>query len=152
MNGTAWLRMGAVLGFLAVTIGAFGAHSLKERLETLGTTQAFQTGVQYQMFHTTAILALGIYLISRPTGAGSAATIAGWSFLLGILLFSGSLYILAITGIKVLGAITPFGGVAFLVGWIALAITASSPARTMPEARLSSQAIDRNPAIEATLR
>ena len=125
MSGTGWVRAGAVLGFLAVAIGAFGAHGLKEKLDALGTAATFQTGVQYHMFHTLAVLMVGLLLICRPHGTGRAESIAAWSFLIGILLFSGSLYVLSVTGIKLLGAITPFGGVAFLVGWAALVVAAT---------------------------
>ena len=126
MSGTSWVKVGAVLGFLAVTIGAFGAHGLKDRLDALGTAATFETGVHYHMFHTLAVLAVGLLMISRPPTSGRAENIAGWAFLIGVILFSASLYVLSVTGIKVLGAITPLGGVAFLVGWAAFFVAASS--------------------------
>lgn len=122
MHGWGWMRVGAVLGFLAVAFGAFGAHGLKARLDGLGTAASFQTAVQYHMYHALALLALGMIAVFRP---GTAVTVAGWSFLLGVLVFSGSLYVLSLTGLKWLGAITPIGGLAMLVGWAALAVAAS---------------------------
>ena len=122
MSGWWWVRLGAVLGFLAVGMGAFGAHGLKAKLESLGTTAPFQTAAQYHMYHALAILAVGLLAIAGR--GGTAASVAGWSFLAGTLLFSGSLYTLAVTGQKSLGAITPFGGIAMLIGWAALAVAA----------------------------
>jgi uncharacterized membrane protein YgdD (TMEM256/DUF423 family) len=124
MNGWGWLRLGAILGFLAVGFGAFGAHGLKERLEELGTTANYNTAAQYHMYHALAMLAVGFVATSRP---GTSAQVAGWAFSIGVILFSGSLYALAITGDRWWGRVTPFGGVALLVGWIALAIAAWSP-------------------------
>jgi uncharacterized membrane protein YgdD (TMEM256/DUF423 family) len=126
MNGWAWIRIGAVLGFLAVAIGAFGAHGLKARLEELGTAVTFHTGVEYHFYHALAVLALGVAW--ERLGGKTAGDIAGWAFLAGVIIFSGSLYVLSVTGFKKLGMITPFGGVAFLVGWAALAVAASSGA------------------------
>lgn len=109
--------LGACFGLLAVALGAFGAHGLKGILtpEQLGT---FETGVQYQMYHSLALL-----LVAARLWAGSSprARVAGWAFTVGILLFSGSLYLLVLLGLPWLGAITPFGGVAFLVGWSGMA-------------------------------
>ncbi len=123
MSGVFWLRAGSVLGFLGVALGAFGAHRLREKLTALGTSATYQTAVQYHMYHALALLALGLL------PAGRATTVAGWSFLAGVLLFSGSLYALALSGVKALGMITPFGGLAFLVGWAALAVAAGGMAR-----------------------
>jgi uncharacterized membrane protein YgdD (TMEM256/DUF423 family) len=115
-----FLLVGAVAAFLAVTLGAFGAHGLRGRLSP-EMILVFQTGVQYHMYH-----ALGLILVSLLMGrmGGWLIQTAGWAFVAGILLFSGSLYVLAITGITVLGAITPLGGVAFLIGWACLAFAA----------------------------
>ena len=124
MTGIGWLRVAAVLGFLGVAIGAFGAHGLKERLEALGTSATFQTGVHYHFYHTFAMLAVGLIFRSAPVSM--AGNVAGWGFLVGVVIFSGSLYVLATTGIRWLGAITPFGGVAFLIGWAALAVAANA--------------------------
>jgi uncharacterized membrane protein YgdD (TMEM256/DUF423 family) len=115
-----FLLLGAVAAFLAVTLGAFGAHGLRGRLSA-DMLAVFQTGVQYHMFH-----ALGLILVSAIMGRMSGWLIqtAGWMFVAGIVLFSGSLYVLAMTGITVLGAITPIGGLAFLIGWACLAFAA----------------------------
>lgn len=107
----------AVAGFLAVGLGAFAAHGLRNVLSAEYLT-VFQTGVHYQMVHALALLAVGMLL--QKTAARSLS-IAAWSFAVGILLFSGSLYALTLFGVRGLGMITPLGGVAFLVGWAALA-------------------------------
>jgi uncharacterized membrane protein YgdD (TMEM256/DUF423 family) len=133
MNASFWLRVGAVWGFLAVAVGAFGAHGLKARFEALGDQfgplvtarpeSIFQTGSHYHMASAFAILAVGI--LSSLGKNTQALDVAGWSLLLGSLLFSGSLYVLAATGIKWLGMITPLGGIGMLVGWAALAVAAT---------------------------
>jgi len=112
-----FIFLGAINGFLAVAFGAFAAHALKNLLSA-GLLEVFQTGVEYQAMHALALLAVG--LLGRD-GRSRALKLAGWAFATGILLFSGSLYILALTDIRWLGAITPFGGTAFLLGWGALA-------------------------------
>jgi len=106
-------------GALAVILGAFGAHGLKARL-TPELLAVYQTGVQYHFYHTIALLACGLLVHSGIDN--NAMRVAGYSFIVGIIIFSGSLYVLAITDIRWLGAITPIGGLAFIVGWIALAI------------------------------
>ena len=123
MDGMIWVRAGAVLGGLAVAAGAFGAHSLRDRLDARAMAN-FQTAAQYQMFHALALIAVGL-LIASGRG-GSAAQVAGWSFLAGTLVFSGSLYVLVLAGLPWLGAITPIGGVLLIVGWVALAVAARS--------------------------
>jgi uncharacterized membrane protein YgdD (TMEM256/DUF423 family) len=115
-----FIFVGALLGGVGVAIGAFGAHGLRGRLSP-EMLAVFETGVRYQMYHALAILATGL-LMSRVEGR--AVLVAGWSFTAGILIFSGSLYALALTGTTILGAITPIGGVAFLIGWVALAVAA----------------------------
>lgn len=107
------LAMGALNGGIAVAAGAFGAHGLKDRLSQ-HSMEVFETGVRYQMYHALAILACAVI-------ATSGARTAGWLFQAGIVLFSGSLYLLALTETKWLGAVTPVGGLAFLAGWAALA-------------------------------
>jgi len=109
-----WVQVGAVWGFLAVAMGAFGAHGLKDRLAELGQATTFQTAAQYQMYCALALLAVGLLELTGRSGV--AASIAGWGLLTGSLIFSGSLYVLALSGLRWLGAITPFGGVAMLVG------------------------------------
>ena len=113
-----WVMLGAVNGFVAVSAGAFGAHGLKGRLsgEMLAV---FETAARYQMYHALALLAVG-WMSSRTKGAASIRW-AGWFFLVGIVLFSGSLYALSISEWRLLGAVTPLGGVAFLCGWLTLA-------------------------------
>jgi len=109
-----WLAAGAVNGFIAVAAGAFAAHGLSGTVppETLAI---FETAARYQMYHA---LALGFCAL---VPSGTAGRIAAWAFAAGIVLFCGSLYGLALTGIRALGLVTPAGGVAFLVGWMALA-------------------------------
>lgn len=119
-----WFRIGAMLGFLAVGAGAFGAHGLDGRLKQLGTEATFQTAAEYHLTHALALAAVGLAV--GAWGPSRASTVAGWSFVLGTLLFSGSLYVLALTGVRWLGAITPFGGLALLAGWIALAALPAS--------------------------
>ena len=116
-----FVTIGALSGFLAVAAGAFGAHALRERLSA-DMLAVFQTGVTYQMYHALALVGVAI-LLGRFSVDGSAwLSASGWLFLAGTLLFSGSLYALALSGTTWLGAITPLGGVAFLLGWLALAI------------------------------
>jgi uncharacterized membrane protein YgdD (TMEM256/DUF423 family) len=109
--------LGALSGALAVALGAFAAHGLRSRIgaDALAT---FETGARYHMYHALALLAVA-WACARWPGAWASA--AGWLFVAGTLLFSGSLYLLAITGVRALGAITPLGGLAFVLGWLALA-------------------------------
>ncbi len=123
MNPIFWLRIGAVVGGLGVVLGAFGAHGLKERLSPY-SLEIFETAVRYQMYHAPALLAVGLIGV---LGRGEMAlNLAGGSFTLGILIFSGTLYALSVTDIKWLGAITPIGGLFLIFGWIALAVAAGS--------------------------
>ena len=112
--------LGAASGFIGVAAGAFGAHGLKARL-TPELLAVFDTGARYQMVHALALLAVA-WAISR--WPGRAAVASGWCFVAGTLIFSGSLYLLALTGMRGLGAITPVGGVLFLLGWLLLALAA----------------------------
>jgi uncharacterized membrane protein YgdD (TMEM256/DUF423 family) len=121
-----FLAMGALSAAISVAAGAFGAHALKARL-TPDLLAVFETGARYEMYHALGLLAVGLALARSPA---AAAAWAGWLFLAGTLLFSGSLYALALTGVRALGAVTPFGGVAFIAGWIALAIAALRGAGT----------------------
>ncbi len=115
-----FIFIGALLGFIGVALGAFGAHFLKARLSTEMLT-VFETGVRYHLIHAVALLAAAA-LADRVSDRLVAA--AGWLFASGIILFSGSLYVLALTGIATFGAVTPLGGVAFLAGWACLLIAA----------------------------
>jgi len=114
--------MGSISGALAVAIGAFGAHGLKDKL-TPELLQTFETGVRYHMYHAFALLAVA-YAFSRWQATTGLSSAAGWLFVAGTVLFSGSLYLLALTGVKWLGAITPLGGLAFIAGWVCLALAA----------------------------
>lgn len=112
-----FLAAGAVSALLAVAAGAFAAHGLSARLEPKWI-EVFKTGAQYQMYHALAMIAVAVVAGLIP---GRLVPAAGWCFLGGTLVFSGSLYILAVTQVRWLGAITPIGGVAFLAGWALLA-------------------------------
>lgn len=111
-----FVLLGAANGFLAVALGAFAAHGLKDVLSE-GLLEVFRTGVDYQAIHALALLAVGI--LGRSSDR-RGLRLAGWAFATGILLFSGSLYLLALTDARLLGIVTPFGGSAFLLGWGAL--------------------------------
>ena len=138
MVGRNWLLLGAILGGFSVGLGAFAAHGLDKVFvekyagltrvvagETVPLSKKFlndfQTGAEYQMYHSLALLVVGL-LTERRTSR--SLTVAGWSFVVGIVLFSGSLYILTLTGVTKWGMVTPLGGVAFLIGWAALAVAA----------------------------
>ncbi len=112
-----WAKLGAVVMMLGVGLGAFGAHALKLRLETTGMTEAYKTAVQYHLVHGLALFAVS-WLFSIH--GNSRLLYAGFLFLTGIILFSGSLYLLAVTGIRPLGIITPFGGLALIAAWAML--------------------------------
>ncbi len=113
-----FLVLGALLGGLAVALGAFGAHGLQGRL-TPDLLQVYETGVRYHFYHALALFAVAVAMGRWPHMTWLA--VAGWLFVAGILIFSGSLYALALSGVRWLGAITPLGGVAFIAGWICLA-------------------------------
>ncbi len=116
-----FLVLGSVNGFLAVALGAFGAHGLKARIGQ-DLLAVYQTGVQYHTTHALSLLAVGI--VAHWLSDSVLLQLSGWLFLAGIILFSGSLYLLAISGLGWLGAITPLGGTAFLAGWVLLAVAA----------------------------
>ena len=116
-----FLFFGSLLGFLGVAFGAFGAHALKGRLSA-DMLVVFETGVRYQMYHAFAILIVAA-AIGR-IGDANLLVLAGWFFVAGVLLFSGSLYVLSLSGVGVLGAITPVGGLLFLIGWVCLGLFA----------------------------
>ncbi len=115
-----FFALGALSGLIAVAAGAFGAHALRERLapDLLGV---FETAARYQMYHALALLAVGWATTRWPE---SVAAWAGWLFVAGTVIFSGSLYALALTGTRWLGAVTPIGGLCFLAGWLCLALVA----------------------------
>ena len=117
-----FLSVAAILAGLAVAAGAFASHALKEKL-TERALEIFETGAQYQMYHALALLVVGLWLSVAQTPQ-TLLIAAGNAFIVGIVIFSGSLYVLSLSGIKWLGAITPLGGAAFLIGWGCLAIAA----------------------------
>ncbi|MDD9266073.1 DUF423 domain-containing protein [Paenibacillus sp. GCM10023248] len=116
-----FVLLGSLNAFLSVALGAFGAHILKGKL-TPEKLDVFQTGVHYHMIHAVALLAIAI--LSDKLASTSLVNASGWLIFIGIILFSGSLYALSLTGLKIFGPITPLGGVSFLVGWVLLAIAA----------------------------
>lgn len=118
MTSHGWLTTGALLGGAAVALGAFGAHGLKTRVPA-DLLAVFDTAARYHLIHALAIVAVAWASERFP---GAPVTAAGWLFLAGILLFSGSLYLLVLTGARGLGAITPLGGLALIAGWVALAL------------------------------
>ena len=131
-----FLILGALSAAISVAAGAFGAHALRERVEPR-LLEVFETAARYQMYHALALIAVALVL-TRSGGVGSSVTAAvlgpplgksllvasGWCFLAGTALFSGSLYAMTFTGVRALGAITPLGGVAFIAGWVCLAVAA----------------------------
>ncbi|MBA6413569.1 DUF423 domain-containing protein [Parahaliea sp. F7430] len=114
-----FLPLGALAGFLAVAFGAFGAHALRNRLDDYAMG-VFETAVQYHFYHALALLAVGVLALHHPQT--TLLRSSGSLFLVGLLLFSGSLYLLALTGLRWLGAITPLGGLAFIAGWACLMV------------------------------
>lgn len=112
--------IGALSAAMGVGAGAFGAHALRDRLEPR-MLEVFETGARYQMYHAIALLAIAWAASKWP---GSLTSASGWLMVAGTLFFSGSLYAMALTGVRVLGAITPIGGVCFIAGWLCLAIAA----------------------------
>jgi len=115
-----FLVLGSLSGLIAVAAGAFGAHTLRDRISA-DLLATFETGVRYQMYHALALLAVAW---ATTRWANSLTTVAGWLFVAGTLIFSGSLYALSLTGARWLGAITPLGGIAFMGGWLCLAVAA----------------------------
>ena len=113
-----FLIIAAIFGFLGVAIGAFGAHALKDKL-TPQLLETFETGVRYQMYH---VFAIAVVALASAHWRIGLLNISGWLFVAGIIIFSGSLYILSLTGEKMWGAVTPIGGLALLAGWLTFAI------------------------------
>lgn len=121
--------MAAVVLALAVSMGAFGAHGLQGRLDDY-SMGVYQKAVLYHFFHALGLLAVGV--LQRVWTNGRSLAPVAWLLLVGIVLFSGSLYVLAVTGVRMLGAVTPFGGVAFIAAWVLLAVRASGSGNTRP--------------------
>lgn len=116
------MLLAALFGGLAVAAGAFASHALRSLISDRAL-EIFTTGATYQMYHALALLLIALFLSRTPTATKWLQS-AAWAFIIGILLFSGSLYALSLTGVTRLGVVTPLGGVAFLGGWICLAIAA----------------------------
>ncbi len=117
-----FIFIGSISGMLSVMIGAFGAHALKNTLEATQRLETFETAVKYQFYHSLALILLGLLMLQVQH---KAFTYSGYGFIAGILLFSGSLYALSLTGYTKLGAITPLGGLAFIIGWLGMVWGAS---------------------------
>ena len=117
-----FVLLGGVNAFLAVALGAFGAHALRERLSA-EMLSIYQTGVQYHLLHALGLLLIG--LLRERRAADQMLLRAGWLLTVGIVLFSGSLYALAVSGTRLLGAVTPFGGVCFLAGWVCVILASA---------------------------
>ena len=117
-----FLSLAAVLGGLSVAAGAFASHGLKEKISE-HSLEIFQVGARYQMYHALALLLVAV-LLTRVQSPTTTLVASGWLFIIGIFIFSGSLYLLSLTGIKYLGAIAPLGGAALIAGWGALAFAA----------------------------
>ena len=115
MNAKHILQITGILGALGVGLGAVGAHGLEDILVENGRLDTFQTAVNYHFYHTLALFGIGILALVKPSWKGLSFT--AWCMILGILIFSGSLYVLSLTGITWLGAITPLGGLSFIFGW-----------------------------------
>ncbi len=115
-----FITLASLSGMLAVVFGAFGAHGLKGKLDDQAL-KVFETAVQYHFYHTFALLVVGVIALNQPQTVLLKSS--GWLFVIGILVFSGSLYLLSLTGVRWLGAITPLGGLAFIAGWACLAAT-----------------------------
>lgn len=121
MNAKRILQLAGLSGAIAVGLGAFGAHGLEALLIQNGRLDTFQTAVNYHFYHTLALLGIGILAALKPNWNGISFT--AWCLVLGIIIFSGSLYALSLSGITWLGAITPLGGLAFIIGWGSLAFS-----------------------------
>ncbi len=117
-DGSFWWRLGGILGALGVMLGAFGAHGLKARVDEAALAW-WETGSRYHLIHALALMVVA----AHP----AAPRWAGWLFVAGILLFSGSLYAMTLTGVRALGAVTPLGGLCFIAGWLALAFARTTP-------------------------
>ncbi len=123
MKANTWIACGALLGGLAVVLGAFGAHGLTDYLAAHEQTANYETAVRYQMYHALALVLVGMIADRRPS---RSLNIAGWCFLLGVVLFSGALYGIALSGVRQLGMVAPAGGALLIAGWVLLAFAALS--------------------------
>jgi uncharacterized membrane protein YgdD (TMEM256/DUF423 family) len=119
-----FLTIAAIFGGLSVAGGAFGAHALREKISER-SLEIFDTGARYQMYHALALLLVAM-LMSRLDSSPTTLLVSGWLFIIGVVIFSGSLYALSLTGIKSLGAVAPLGGLALMLGWAALAVAGAT--------------------------
>ena len=119
-----FLTIAAIFGGLSVAGGAFGAHALREKISER-SLEIFDTGARYQMYHALALLLVAM-LMSRLDSPPTTLLVSGWVFIIGVVIFSGSLYALSLTGIKSLGAVAPLGGLALILGWAALAVAGAT--------------------------
>ncbi|QJB44404.1 DUF423 domain-containing protein [Dolichospermum flos-aquae] len=119
-----FLTIAAIFGGLSVAGGAFGAHALREKISER-SLEIFDTGARYQMYHTLALLLVAM-LMSRLENPPRTLLVSGWLFIIGVVIFSGSLYAISLTGIKSLGAVAPLGGLALMLGWAALAVAGAT--------------------------
>jgi uncharacterized membrane protein YgdD (TMEM256/DUF423 family) len=126
MNGQSWIVSGALLGALAVVLGAFGAHGLEDYLTEHGQSENFETAVRYQMYHALALVAVGLLAERR---ASRSLTVAACCFAAGAVLFSGALYAVALAGVRQLGMVAPIGGTLLIIGWLAMAAAAMPGSR-----------------------
>lgn len=124
-----FIMLGGFMALLSVGLGAFGAHALSDFLETKGYVDVWEKAVTYQMSHALGLILIGILMSKNIFGPVKQLNWAGYLLLVGIILFSGSLYAMALSGVKVLGAITPIGGVSFLAGWILVMLAANKHAK-----------------------
>lgn len=119
-----FLMLGAILAFLSVALGAFGAHALQDKFKEPKHAKNWNTSTQYQMYHGLGLILVGILSSDSIFGSTSLLTWAGYLMLVGVIIFSGSLYVYSLTGIKKFGAITPIGGVSLLIAWFLLILQA----------------------------
>ena len=124
MNDKFFIQAGALLGAVAVALGAFGAHALKAMLETSGRADTFKTAVKYQFYHAIALVLIGILIQNCAVNAERFYNWSGYAFLVGVVIFSGSLYTICFTGIRAFGAIAPIGGTLMIIGWVLLLLAA----------------------------
>lgn len=119
-----FLFLGAILAFLSVALGAFGAHALQNKFKEPKHAKNWNTSTQYQMYHALGLILIGILSMDSVLGSTGLLSWAGYLMFIGVIIFSGSLYVYSLTGIKKLGAITPIGGILFLIAWILVMLQA----------------------------
>lgn len=115
-----FIQAGAILGAIGVGFGAFGAHALNKMLTETNRLDTYETAVKYQFYHALALILVGLLLQNTPPLSAKYYSWAGYAFLIGVIIFSGSLYIICFSGIRAFGAVAPIGGAAFIIGWLLL--------------------------------